>query len=226
MDATNKNKIGIGAIKAMIKYFFYRKEVFSTEDAYFVARIILDCDLLVTDGCKTEEQHLQRLQPMRLALNLDEVEDYKKNPNLYIELRASRLVKLATVDGNIIAFDAAINLGAKLLVEDKPIPFALKIFLSHVLTGGIKRPRQRGVHPKKYIHRDLVIKLAVDALKILKVKPTKNDATVNLSKSGCEIVSEVLVELGIPIGTDAVGKIYKNKKSFLLEKFDLIDSND
>jgi hypothetical protein len=224
MDATNK--ISIGGIKAMINTF-NRKEVFSTDDAYFVARLILDCEFLFTDGCKTEEQYLQRLQPMRhLALSIDEVENYKRNPRLYIELRASRLVKLATVDGNIIAFDAAINLGAKLLVEDKPIPFALKIFLSRVLTGEIKRPRQRGVHPKKNIHRDLVIKLAVDALKILKVKPTKNDATVNLSKSGCEIVSEVLLELGIPIGTEAVRKIYQNKESSLLEKFDLNDSND
>lgn len=119
--------------------------------------------------------------------------------------KTERLVLIA--HENKIAYDAAIEMGAKLLRECSEIPPPLAWFLAAVIEGKASRPKKG--NGKNYL-RDWLICSMVEDLAVMGLNPTRNEATEG-KKSGCDLVAEVLSEEGVIISADAVRKVWDKR---------------
>ncbi len=125
-----------------------------------------------------------------------------------VEEFAFNLVKKASVDP--VAFNAAIEFGADFIERQEKIPMALTGFLVRYLRGEASRPRQRSRHHRTDLPRNWAIWQAVEGVVEMGYKRTRNAAREG-NDSACDIVSGVLVELGISLSADGVNAVWEKQ---------------
>ena len=130
-----------------------------------------------------------------------------------VEKFAFNLVKKASVDP--VAFDAAIEFGADFIERQEKIPMALTGFLARYLRGEVSRPHQRGRHQRTDLPRNWAIWQAVEGVVEMGYKRTRNYSR-EVRDSACDIVSGVLVELGMSITAEGVNAVWE-KQVMMLE---------
>lgn len=92
----------------------------------------------------------------------------------------------------------------------RPLPSPLAQFVLDVLYGKISRPtkNKQGGRPSKG-GRDVAIIKAVAYTEARGIKPTRN--TEGSPTSGCDIVSQCLVDLGEPISYEGVKSVWRRR---------------
>lgn len=92
----------------------------------------------------------------------------------------------------------------------RPLPSPLAQFVLDVLYGKISRPtkNKQGGRPSKG-DRDAAIIKAVAYTEARGIKPTRN--TEGSPTSGCDIVSQCLVDLGEPISYEGVKSVWRRR---------------
>ena len=114
-------------------------------------------------------------------------------------------------------FDVAKTLAVGHLKEGRQLPPELSIFAARVLAGELQRPRQYGASSYKNSARNHIINLAISMLVQVGMTATRNEASYS-KDSVCDIVAEVLLLLGLPLGYEGVRTIYKNSRQRLLRE--------
>ena len=136
-----------------------------------------------------------------------------EDPHLFPEIKETLYKKLAFIQENSefnpYAHSALLQIIESMKEKNISLPEDLDQWHTKLLKGESSKPRQHG--PSKYsnIGRDLHIAWAIYILELQGIKPTRNDAS-NSTNSGCDIVSEVLVNrIGISLSYEGVRNIWK-----------------
>lgn len=110
---------------------------------------------------------------------------------------------------SLVAFEACIKFFERFTENSQPIPHQLASWVSGVLHGSITRPKSPGRSKHDHSNRNAVIRDAVRIAEEYGLLPTRSDA----SQSGCDLVSELLIEnFNIPLGYGGVKSVWNNRR--------------
>lgn len=118
------------------------------------------------------------------------------------------LVDRASTDQG--SYDACFRMVEAFMALNRALPATLARFVLDVLQGKISRPtkNKQGGRPSKG-DRDAAIIKAVAYTEARGIKPTRN--TEGSPTSGCDIVSQCLVDLGEPISYEGVKSVWRRR---------------
>ena len=113
-------------------------------------------------------------------------------------------------EASSVAYDACVLLVAQAFQNQKPLPSPLADFALGVVRGERSRPKGRG-RPRRNINIDLGIVWAVERAMELDPELKHYDNWESGANNACEIVSELLLELGVALGYESVKQIWLDR---------------
>lgn len=147
-------------------------------------------------------------------------QDHPKTPDIVFTGESfHELAKHASFDP--IAFDAALELSAKLLESaDQTVPGPVKNWIIQYLRGEISRPKNAPGTPNRTFNwRNMAIAHSVFTLvENFDIKESRSIDSANMN--ACQLVSDVLSETyGINLRYETVLRIWKEHKKFLRSRY-------
>jgi hypothetical protein len=151
---------------------------------------------------------------VRCGTRLDR-ELQSKHDDAAILLDGAKLAELRVLireaHASPLAFDACVLIAECMLTRGERLPVPLVGFALDAMRAKKRRPSQRDETRYKNLGRDYVIRMAVFVAKKHGLKPTRNESTRG-RVTGCQVVAECLTELGIPIKSATVAKVWEHRQ--------------
>lgn len=126
----------------------------------------------------------------------EEVESEKKNKGYYVITEQAGLLIARGVDDDPNKFDAAAKICAANVLFNEPLPAALRLFASQVLSGEVTRPKQNH-RPRKrnWFELSYLYNLSIECSVRFNLFLTRNDEGSN-KYSSCDALAEALEVCG------------------------------
>lgn len=112
-------------------------------------------------------------------------------------------------------FDALNIVGANLLIDAQPIPYAMRNFMASVLRGDAKRPHALNRNTSRRIDNFILCNAVEQLVDEFELTPTRNQVSGSVGTSACDIVADAMVALGRqPSRYDSIRKIWNQRRLY------------